>query len=122
MKNDFWIYCKAKECLELVIDIYDHKYMEQSYEERLSELNTLLSPEIMSIKRVHVQWQYSGYMLDFRASSNSIERIGEIHHLLENAYTWLTPWYEKNPVFAKGTFVLNEIYDNSRIPHYKRQR
>lgn len=61
MKNEFWIFCKTKKCYELVIDIYDDKYMEQSREERFSKLKNLLANDIMEIKIVNAQWS-KGYL------------------------------------------------------------
>ena len=48
-----------------------------------------------------------------------MERIVQIHHLIEKTYAWLTPWFDKNPVFDNGILALDETLDNSHIPHYK---
>lgn len=122
MKNEYWIFCKTKKCHELVIDIYDPNYLQQSREERFSELKTLLLHNIMEVKNVYVQWEGMGCLIELKKSWCGIERIAEIHQLIEKAYTQLrlTPWYDKNPVFAAGTLVLDEECDNSHIPHYKK--
>lgn len=119
MKNDFWIFCRTKKSYELVIDIYDDKYMERPREERFSELKSRLSNDIMELKRVRIQWEDNGCLIDLKKSWCDIERIVQIHQLLEWAYTWLTPWYDKNPALEDGSLVLDENYDNSHIPHYK---
>ena len=119
MKNEFWIFRRTKRSSELVIDIYDHQYLEQPREERFSELKSLLSKDIMDIKRVSIQWEYSGNLLDLKKSWCGIERIAKIQHLLEQAYTWLTPWIDKNPAFQSGTLMLDNSCDNSCLPHYK---
>ena len=120
MKNEYWISYKTKKSQELVIDIYDDKYMEQSREERFAELKRLLSNDIMDIKRVHILCQDNGCMLEIKKSWYGIERIVKIHHLLENAYaSWVTPWEERNPVFDRGVLIPDNSYDDSHIPHYK---
>ena len=119
MNNDFWIFCRTKTCLVLVIDIYDPAYMERSREERFSELKNLLKNDIMDIRRVHIQGEDNGDYLEIKKSLCGIERIVQIHHLIEKTYAWLTPWLDKNPVFYNGTLVLDETLDNSHIPHYK---
>ena len=119
MKNEFWIFCKTKKCKELVIDIYDDKYMERPREERFSELKSRLSNDIGGLKRVHIQWEDCGCLIDLKKSWCDIERIVQIHQLLERVYTWLTPWYDKNPALENGSLVLDENCDNSHIPHYK---
>lgn len=119
MKNEFWIYCRTKKCFELVIDIYDPSYMEQPREKRFGELKSLLSDNIMEIRRVYIQWEDSGYVLEMKKAWCYIERIVEIHKLLEKVYAWLTPWHDKNPLFKNYPLVLDENCDNSRIPHYK---
>ena len=122
MKNEFWVLCKRKNSLELVIDIYDDKYMEQSREDRFSELKSLLSNEIMNIHSFSIQWEWSGLLFKFPKTWVGIERIVKIHQGLEYAYTWLIPWYRKNPAFEAGYLVLDERYDNSLLPHYKVDR
>lgn len=120
MKNEYWIFYKTKKSQQLVIDIYDDKYMELSREERFSELKRLLSNDIMDIKRVHILCQDNGCMLEIKKSWYGIERIVKIHQLLENAYaSWATPWEERNPVFDSGVLIPDNSYDNSHIPHYK---
>ena len=119
MKNEFWIFFKTKRRFELVIDIYDQKYLAQPREDRFSELKNLLSNDIMDIKRVHILWEDNGCILDLNKSWYGIERIVKIHHLLEEVYTWLTPWSNKNPVFENGSLILDDSCDNSHIPHYK---
>lgn len=119
MINEFWIFFKRKNCYDLVIDIYDSNYMKRPREERFSELKSLLANDIMNIRRVHIQGDDNGVYLEIGKSLLAIERIVKIHHLIENVYTWLTPWFDKNPVFDNGTLVLDETLDNSHIPHYK---
>lgn len=119
MKNDFWIFCKTKTCLVLVIDIYDHTYMERPREERFSELKSLLTHDIMSIKKVYVQWYRTVIELKLKADWVGIERIVEIHKMLEKLYPQITPWYRKNCVLDDGSLELDERYDNSHLPHYK---
>ena len=91
MKNDFWIFCRTKKSYELVIDIYDDKYMEQSREERFSKLKNLLANDIMEIKIVNAQWS-KGYLhrmsleLELKKSWVGIERIVNIHNMLEYIY------------------------------------
>lgn len=119
MKNEFWIFCKTKRSYELVIDIYDQHYLGQPREERFSELKSLLSNDIMEIKRVYIQWEDDVFLFDIKKSWYGIERIVKIHHLLEDLCTWITPWHDKNPVFENGSLVLDDSCDNSHIPHYK---
>jgi len=122
MKNEFWIFCQSKKHSELIIDIYDDKYMELSREVRFSELKSLLLNEIMDIKLVRIQWEVNGYLLDLKKSWTYIERIVKIHNLLEEAYTWLIPWFERNSVLEDGSLVLDDSKDNSRLPHYKKAK
>ena len=119
MTNDYWIFYKRKNCYDLVIDIYDCDYMERPREERFSELKNLLKNDIMDIRRVHIQGEDNGDYLEIKKSLCGIERIVQIHHLIEKTYVWLTPWHEKNPVFDNGILALDETLDNSHIPHYK---
>ena len=119
MTNEFWIFFKRKNCYDLVIDIYDCDYMERPREERFSELKCLLKNDIMDIRRVHIQGDDNGTYLEIKKSLCGIERIVQIHHLIEKTYVWLTPWHEKNPVFDNGILALDETLDNSHMPHYK---
>ena len=119
MKNEFWIFCRTKKSSELVIDIYDQHYLEQSRELRFSELKSLLSHDIMDIKRVYVEWEDNECLLEIKKSWYGIERIVKIHHLLEKVYPNITPWRDKNPVFKNESLVLDESCDNSNLPHYK---
>ena len=119
MTNEFWIFFKRKNCYDLVIDIYDSNYMERPREERFSELKALLKNDIMNIRRVHIQGDDNEAYLEIGKSLLAIERIVKIHHLIEKTYAWLTPWYDKNPVFDNGMLALDETLDNSLIPHYK---
>ena len=119
VKNAFWIFYRRKNCYDLVIDIYDCNYMERPREERFSELKRILANDIMNIRRVHIQGDDNGAYLEIGKSLLAIERIVKIHHLIENVYTWLTPWFDKNPVFDNGMLALDETLDNSLIPHYK---
>ena len=91
MKNDFWIFCKTKKSYELVIDIYDEKYMERPREERFSELKNLLANDIMEIKIVNAQWSKGclpqmSLELELKKSWVGIERIVNIHNMLEYIY------------------------------------
>ena len=119
MTNDYWIFFKRKNCYCLVIDIYDSNYMEQPREERFSELKNLLKNDIMDIRRVYIQGEGNGDYLEIKKSLCDIERIVQIHHLIEKSYAWLTPWLDKNPVFDNGILALDETLDNSHVPHYK---
>lgn len=119
MTNDYWIFFKRKNCYDLVIDIYDSNYMERPREERFSELKSLLKNDIMDIRRVHIQGEDNGDYLEIKKSLCGIERIVQIHHLIEKTYAYLSPWLDKNPVFDNGILVLDETLDNSHIPHYK---
>ena len=119
MKNDFWIFCKTKTCRVLIIDIYDPCYMERPREERFSEQKSLLAHNIMSVKKVYVQYTYTITELKLKADWVGIERIVEIHHLLERLYPQITPLPGKNAVLYDGTLELDERYDNSHLPHYK---
>ena len=76
MNNDFWIFCRTKTCLVLVIDVYDPAYMERSREERFSELKSLLTHDIMSIKKVYLQYTYTISELKLKADWIAIERPG----------------------------------------------
>ena len=124
MKNEFWIFCKTKKCYELVIDIYDDKYMEQSREERFSKLKNLLANDIMEIKIVKAQWS-KGYLprmsleLELKKSWGGIERIVNIHNMLEYIYKNHPPKERMKSAFKESHLVLDENYDNSHIPHYK---
>ena len=119
MTNDFWIFFKRKNCYCLVIEIYDSNYMAQPREERFSELKNLLKNDIMDIRRVYIQGEGNGDYLEIKKSLCDIERIVQIHHLIEKSYAWLTPWLDKNPVFDNGILALDETLDNSHVPHYK---
>lgn len=119
MTNDYWIFYKRKNSYDLVIDIYDCDYMERPREERFSELKNLLKNDIMDIRRVHIQGEDNGDYLEIKKSLCGIERIVQIHHLIEKTYAYLSPWLDKNPVFDNGILVLDETLDNSHIPHYK---
>ena len=119
MTNDFWIFFKRKNCYCLVIEIYDSNYMEQPREERFSELKNLLKNDIMDIRRVYIQGEGNGDYLEIKKSLCDIERIVQIHHLIEKSYAWLTPWLDKKPVFDNGILALDETLDNSHVPHYK---
>ena len=119
MKNDFWIFCKTKTCLVLVIDIYDPAYMERSREERFSELKTLLTHNIMSVKKVYFQYTYTFTEFKLKDAWIGIERIVKIHQMLESLYPRITPLPSKNLVLFDGTLELDENRDNLYLPHYK---
>ena len=121
MKNEFWIFCKSKKCFELVIDLYDESYMDQSREERFAALRSLLENDIMNIRRVYVQWEDNGMFLELKKAWYAVERISEIHHLLEEAYgfEYFRTWYDRNPAMENGSLTLDEEQDNSVLPHYK---
>lgn len=121
MKNEFWIFCKSKKCFELVIDLYDESYMDQSREERFAALRSLLENDIMNIRRVYVQWEDNGMFLELKKAWYAVERISEIHHLLEEAYgfEYFRTWYDRNPAMENGSLTLDEELDNSVLPHYK---
>ena len=119
MENKFWIFFKTKKRFELVIDIYDGKYMERPREERFSELKALLTRDIMEIRRVHMLCEDNGFSLEIKKSWCAIERIVAIHQWLEKYYVWMSPWEGENPVFENGSLVLDESCDNSLIPHYR---
>lgn len=51
-----------------------------------------------------------------------IERIEKIQELLEEAYTWLIPWFERNSVLEDGSLVLDDSKDNSHLSHYKKAK
>lgn len=91
MNNDFWIFCKTKTCHVLIIDIYDPCYMERPREERFSELKSLLTYDIMSVKKVYVQYMYAITQLKLKDAWIGIERIVEIHKMLESLYPQITP-------------------------------
>ena len=117
--NDFWIYCKTKTCHVLIIDICDPDYMEHPREQRFSELKSLLSHDIMSVKKVYVQYYYDFTELKLKDSWLGIERIVEVHRLLERLYPQITPLPCSNAVLYNGTLELDERYDNTHLPHYK---
>ena len=119
MKNEYWIFCKSKKHLELIIDIYDDEYMELSREVRFNELKSLLLNDIMDISIVRIQWEGNGYLLELKKSWTDMERVDKVHRLLENAYAWLIPWHERNKALEDGSLVLDESRENSRLPHYK---
>ena len=119
MKNDFWIFCKTKTCRVLVIDIYEQNYMERPREERFSELKTFLSHDIMSVKKVYFQHMYAIFEFKLKDSWIGIERIVEIHKMLERLYPQIDPLPSKNTVLFDGTLELDERYPNSHLPHYK---
>ncbi len=119
MNNDFWIFCKTKTCRVLIIDIYDPCYMERPREERFSELKTLLTHDIMSVKEVYVQYMYAFFQLKLKDAWVGIERIVEIHKMLERLYPQITPLPSKNTVLFDGTLELDGRYDNSHLPHFK---
>lgn len=124
MKNEFWIFCKTKKCKELVIDIYDEKYMERPREERFSELKNLLSNDIMEIKIVNAQWSKGclpqmSLDLELKKSWVGIERIVNIHNMLEYIYKNYPPKERMKSAFKESHLVLDENCDNSHIPHYK---
>ena len=119
MTNEFWIFFKRKNCYHLVIDIYDSNYMKRPCLERFNELESLLESDIMDIRRVCIQGEGNVANLELKRTSSSLERIVQIHHLIEKTYAWLTPWLDKNPVFDNGILALDETLDNSHVPHYK---
>lgn len=119
MNNDFWIFCKTKTCRSLIIDIYDPAYMERPREERFSELKSLLSHDIMSVKRVYMVHLYSKERLKLKDSWIAIERIVEIHKMLERIYPQITPLPCNNAILYDGTLELDERYDNTHLPHYR---
>lgn len=119
MNNDFWIFCKTKTYKVLVIDIYDQNYMKRPREERFSELKALLSHDIMSVKEVNVQYMYAITQLKLKDTWVGIERIAEIHRMLERLCPQITPLPCMNAVLYDGTLELDGSYDNSHLPHYK---
>ena len=119
MTNEFWIFFKRKNCYHLVIDIYDSNYMKRPCLERFNELESLLKNDIMDIRRVCIQGEGNVAYLELKRTTPSLERIVQIHHFIEKTYAWLTPWFDKNPVFDNGILALDETLDNSHIPHYK---
>ena len=122
MNNDFWIFCKTKTCRVLIIDIYDPCYMERPREERFGELKSLLAHDIMSVKKVYVQYMYAITQLKLKNAWLGIERIVEIHKMLERLYPQITPLPCNNAVLYDGTLELDERYDNTHLPHYKATR
>lgn len=119
MNNDFWIFCKTKTCRVLIIDIYDPAYMERPREERFGELKALLAHDIMSVKKVYVQYMYAITQLKLKDAWIGIERIVEIHKMLERIYPQITPLPCNNAVLYDGTLELDESYDNTHLPHYR---
>lgn len=119
MNNDFWIFCKTKTCRVLIIDIYDPCYMQRPREERFSELKSLLTHNIMSVKRVYMVHLYSKERLKLKDSWIAIERIVEIHKMLERLYPQITPLPCNNAVLYDGTLELDERFDNTYLPHYR---
>lgn len=122
MKNEYWIFSESEMHSQLVIDVYDQEYIKLSREERLNELKSFLLNDIMDIKSVRIQWENNGYLLDLKKSWTDIERIEKIQELLEEAYTWLIPWFERNSVLEDGSLVLDDIKDNSHLSHYKKAK
>lgn len=122
MKNDFWILCDEKGHYDLVIDIYDSFYMQSDKEARLNELTSCLSHDIMKIRKVCIQWEFSGYEYTFKDKESETDRINFIFTLLEDAYTWLTPWYELNSVFLNGYLILDDTCDDFSLPVYKKAK
>ena len=121
MNNDFWIFCKTKTCRSLVIDVYDPAYMERSREDRFSELKALLTHDIMSVKRVYMRHLYSTARLKLKDSWIAIERIVEIHKLLEKNYPHITPLAtDCEP--GTESWELDERFDNTYLPHYRLAR
>lgn len=69
---------------------------------------------------MHIQWELGGFIFHFKESQTYIERIVKVHELLEEAYEWLDPWYDKNTVLEDGSLILDESMDNSHLKHYKK--
>lgn len=118
MNNDFWIFCKTKTCRVLIIDIYDPCYMQRPREERFSELKSLLTHDIMSVKKVYVRHFYSIERLKLKDSWIAIERIVEIHKMLERNYPRITP-LASDGVPDTDYWELDERFDNTCLPHYR---
>ena len=121
MNNDFWIFCKTKTCRSLVIDVYDPAYMERSREDRFSELKALLTHDIMSVKRVYMRHLYSTARLKLKDSWIAIERIVEIHKMLEKNYSHITPLATDGEPGTES-WELDERFDNTYLPHYRLAR
>ena len=121
MNNDFWIFCKTKTCRSLIIDVYDPAYMQRPREERFSELKSLLSHDIMSVKRVYMVHLYSKEKLKLKDSWIAIERIVEIHKMLERNYPRITP-LASDGVPDTDSWELDERFDNTYLPHYRLAR
>ena len=121
MNNDFWIFCKTKACRSLIIDVYDPAYMERPREERFSELKALLTHDIMSVKRVYMRHLYSTARLKLKDSWIAIERIVEIHKLLEKNYPHITPLATDGEPGTES-WELDERFDNTYLPHYRLAR
>ena len=117
--NHFWVFCETKACHVLIIDIYDPNYMERPREERFSELKSLLTHDIMSVKKVYVQYFYDLTELKLKDSWVGIERIVEIHRLLERLYPHITPLPANNAVLYDGTLEPDNRFDNTHLPHYR---
>ena len=121
MNNDFWIFCKTKTCRSLVIDVYDPAYIERSREDRFSELKALLTHDIMSVKRVYMRHLYSTARLKLKDSWIAIERIVEIHKMLEKNYSHITPLATDGEPGTES-WELDERFDNTHLPHYRLAR
>lgn len=121
MNNDFWIFCKTKTCRSLVIDVYDPAYIERSREDRFSELKALLTHDIMSVKRVYMRHLYSTARLKLKDSWIAIERIVEIHKMLEKNYSHITPLATDGEPGTES-WELDERFDNTYLPHYRLAR
>ena len=121
MNNDFWIFCKTKTCRSLVIDVYDPAYMERPREDRFSELKALLTHDIMSVKRVYMRHLYSTARLKLKDSWIAIERIVEIHKMLEKNYSHITPLATDGEPGTES-WELDERFDNTYLPHYRLAR
>lgn len=117
--NHFWVFCKTKTCHVLIIDIYDPNYLERPREERFSELKSLLTHDIMTIKKVYVQHRDNTTELHLKASWLGIERIVQIHRLLERLCPHISPLPAQNAVLYDGTLEPDHRFDNTYLPHYK---
>lgn len=117
--NHFWVFCKTKTCHVLIIDIYDPNYLERPREERFSELKSLLTHDIMSVKKVYVQHDYTFTELKLKDSWIGIERIVEVHRFLERLYPHITPLSAQNAVLYDSTLEPDERFDNTHLHHYK---
>ena len=105
----------------MVIDVYDPAYMERSREDRFSELKALLTHDIMSVKRVYMRHLYSTARLKLKDSWIAIERIVEIHKMLEKNYPHITPLAtDCEP--GTESWELDERFDNTYLPHYRLAR